>query len=99
MSIGFGSQSKSCQSEISESVAYLVSAYAMVGRLRALVLGDEPAGVSVDLALQSIWAALAALDECGMTVLEGTRPDPTSPERGGRQECRLTLYSELGLMS
>ncbi len=99
MSTGFSSQSESWESEISESVAYLVSAYASVRRLRTLGLGDEPAGLSVDLASQSIWTALVALDEYGMTVFERSRPDGSSRERGGRQECLLILYSELGLMS
>ena len=99
MTTGFSSQSESWESEISESVAYLVSAYASVRRLRTLGLGNESPGVSVDLAAQSIWTALVALDEYGTTVLEGTRPGGTSPERGGRQECLLILYSELGLMS
>jgi hypothetical protein len=99
MSTGFSSQSEPWESEISESVAYLVSAYASVRRLRTLGLGDELAGLSVDLASQSIWTALVALDEYGITVFEGTRPGGTSRERGGPQECLLILYSELGLMS
>ena len=99
MSTGFSSQSESWDSEISESVAYLVSAYASVAKLRTLGLGAEPARTSVDLASQSIWTALVALDEYGMTVFEGTRPGWTSPEHGGPQECLLILYSELGLMS
>jgi len=99
MSTGFSSQSESRDSEISESVAYLVSAYASVGRLRTSGLGAELAGASVDLASQSIWTALVALDEYGMNVFEGTRSGGTSRERGGRQECLLSLYSELGLMS
>lgn len=99
MSTGLNSRSDSWESEISESVAYLVSAYASVRRLRTLGLGDDPAGVSVELASQCIWTALVALDECGMTMFEATRPGGTSPERGGRQECLLILYSELGLMS
>ena len=99
MSTCNSSQSESWESEISESVAFLVSAYASVRRLRTLGLGDEPVGVSVDLASQSIWTALVALDEYGMNVFEGTRSGGTSRERGGRQECLLSLYSELGLMS
>ena len=99
MSTGFSSQSESWESEISESVAYLVTAYASVRRLRTSGLGAELAGVSIDLASQSIWTALVALDEYGMTVLEGTRPGWTSPEHGGHQECLPILYYELGLMS
>jgi hypothetical protein len=99
MSTGLSSQSESSESEISQSVAYLVSAYASVRRLRTVGLGDESAEVSVDLASQSMWTALVALDGYGMTVFEGTRPGGTSPERDGRQECLLTHYSELGLMS
>src|SRR5271154_2232483 len=99
MSTGFSSQSESWESEISESVAYLATAYASVRRLRTSGLGAELAGVSVDLASQSIWTALVALDEYGMTVFEGTRSGGTSRERCRRQECLLSLYSELGLMS
>lgn len=99
MSTGNSSQNESWESEISESVAYLVSVYASVRRLRTLGFGAELEGVAVDLASQSIWTALVALDECGMTALEGTRPGWTSPERGGRQECLPILYYDLGLMS
>jgi hypothetical protein len=52
MSTGFSSQSEPWESEISESVAYLVSASASVRRLRMLGLGDELAGLSVVLASQ-----------------------------------------------
>ena len=81
MSTGNSSQNESWESEISESVAYLVSVYASVRRLRTLGFGAELEGVAVDLASQSIWTALVALDECGMTALEGTRPGWTSPEQ------------------
>jgi hypothetical protein len=97
MSTCNSSQIESWESEISESVAFLVSAYASIRRLRTLGLGDQPAGVFVELASQNIWTALVALDEYGVTVFEGTRAGGTSPERGGRQERLLTLYSELGL--
>ena len=91
MSTCDSSQSESWESEISESVAFLVSAYASVRRLRTLGLGDEPVGVSVDLASQSIWTALVALDEYGMNVFEGTRTLSRSLLKfsGGHSSFRL----------
>lgn len=92
------SQSESWESEMSESVAHLVSAYVSVRRLRAVSPWSQLQGVSLDLASQGICTALIALDECGMTAPREVTANGTSSESGG-QECLLTLYAELGLMS
>jgi len=83
---------------MSESVAYLISAYAAIERLRMSVPGFQLTGEPLGLASRSIRTALVALDECGMAVLRGAGLGRPTLE-AGRRGCLLTLYSELGLMA
>lgn len=57
MSSGASSQTESWESEMSESVTHLVTAYASVRRLRAVSPWSQLPGVSIDLASQSICTA------------------------------------------
>jgi hypothetical protein len=86
------------ESEMSEAVAHLVSAFAAVERLRKLSHGGQLAAVLCELASQSICSALAALDECGITVLFGTGAN-ASPSVPGWRESFMTVYSDLYIMT
>jgi len=85
------------ESEMSETVAHLVSAFAAVERLRRLTSVDKLATVPCELASQSICTALVALDECGITLLLGAEARGRTPAPRWR-ESLLKLYSELDLM-
>ncbi len=84
------------EAEMCETVAYLVSAFAAVERLRKLTPGGQLTTAPCELASQSICAALAALDECDLTILLGA-----GDERGASapswRDSLLTVCSELDL--
>jgi hypothetical protein len=83
------------ESEMSEAVAFLVSAFAAVERLRKLTQGGQLADVPCELASQSICAALAALDECAITVLFGASSSGSPP--ADWRDSFMTVYCELYL--
>ncbi len=85
------------ESEMSDTVAHLVSAYAAVERLRKLTPTGQLAAVSCELASQSICTALVTLDECAINILAG--PGASKRARAARwRESLLAVYSDLGLM-
>ncbi len=86
------------ESEMSQAVAHLVSAFAAVERLRKLTPDHKLATVPFDLATQSICTALVALDECGISLLFGAGASDHTPASNWR-ESLLAIYYELGLMT